>query len=187
MYARSSTPRMRAIVVAVAAFALLAGGCKTSGQTGALAGAGIGALAGGIIGDGEGAVIGAAVGTGVGYLIGNNMDKKKAEEMSAKSPEADHPEVGPLGGTKWTVESVEPKDAVPPFVLKMIEFGPNGHVVTTTTLPEGDIVVAKENYRVVDDMLVVNKPGMLINAKYQIDGDLLIVNAQQFRAVLRKL
>ncbi len=178
--------RLAVVLTACVAVGLL-GGCATKAKTGALAGAGIGALAGGIIGEGEGAVVGAAVGTGVGYLIGNQADKKKAEELAAKSEAGDHAEVGPLGGTKWTVESVEPKDAVEPFVLKMIEFAPNGHVVTTTTLPSGKIVVAAENYRVVGDMLVVNKPGMLINAQFSIHGQLLIVNAQQFRAVLRKL
>jgi hypothetical protein len=176
------------VLSCVAAAALLvSGACATAKGTGALAGAGIGGLAGAIIDDGTGAVIGAAIGTGVGYIIGDQVDEKKALEMSQASPVGDHTEVGALGGTRWAVLSIEPKDVAPPFASKVVEFGPNGHVTTTTTLPSGDLVVANENYRVIDDMLVMNKPGYIINAKYAIDGDQLMVNADDFRAVLRRL
>ena len=58
---------------------ILAAGCESDAQTGALigaaAGAGVGQLAGG---DTEATLIGAAVGGGTGYIIGNEGDKKKA-------------------------------------------------------------------------------------------------------------
>ena len=73
--------QVRTIVIAVASILtlLLAAGCETEGQTGALigtaAGAGIGQLAGR---DTESTLIGAAVGGGIGYLLGNEGDKRTA-------------------------------------------------------------------------------------------------------------
>ena len=44
-----------------------------------------------------------------------------------------------------------------------------------------------ERYRVVGKALIVNKPGYLINATYGISGNELIVSADDFRAVLKRL
>jgi hypothetical protein len=49
------------------------------------------------------------------------------------------------------------------------------------------MTVTEERYRIVGDTLIINKPGYLINAEYQISGDELIVNCEQFRAVLRRI
>lgn len=169
---------------------VLVGGCATRSGTGALAGGGIGALAGQAIGHStEATLIGAAVGTGIGYIVGNEMDKKKAQEMSRASQanNYDHNEVGPLGGTKWQVVSVAPRNRVPVFTSKIIEFWPNGHCGTTTTYPDGRVETSRETYRVVGNTLIVNKPGYLINARYSISGNEMIVDADEFRAVLRRL
>jgi uncharacterized protein YcfJ len=178
------------ILAVCIALVVVVGGCATRAGTGALAGGGIGALAGQAIGHSTGAtLIGAAVGTGVGYIVGNEMDKKKAQEMSqaTKANNYDHSEVGPLGGTKWQVMSIAPKDRVPAFTSKIVEFGPRGHVTTTTTFPNGKVEVFKETYRVVGDTLIVNKPGYLINAKYAVKGNEMVVDAQDFSAVLTRL
>ena len=165
-------------------------GCETGGQTGALAGGGIGALAGQAIGGNtESTLIGAAVGTGIGYMIGNEKDKEKAKEMNqkTKSHNYTHTEVGPLGGTRWLVADISPKSRVTPYISKIIEFRPYGRVITTTTNPDGTVDVTDERYRVVGDTLVVNKPGLLINAQYGISGDQMIVSAEDFRAVLKRM
>ena len=60
-------------------------------------------------------------------------------------------------------------------------------MVTTTTRPDGKVEMSEETYRVVGDTLIVNKPGYLINAKYRITGDEMIVSAQDFSAVLKRL
>ena len=178
------------ILVTVVMIIGLMEGCATKGQTGALGGAGIGALAGQLIGGStEATLIGAAVGTGVGYIVGNEMDKKKAQEMSAKQ-KGDlyrHDEVDPLGNTRWQVKDIVPKDRVPEFASKIIEFGPHGWVKTTTTLPDGKVIVSDESYRVVGNTLIVNKPGYLINATYGIQGNEMIVSADDFRAVLIRM
>lgn len=166
-----------------------AGGCATGGQTGALAGSGIGALAGQAIGGDTGAtLIGAAVGAGVGYLIGNEQDKKHASAMSAAqgSPPT-HDEVGPLGGTRWRVVSINPSSVVPPYASKVLEFRPDGRVVTTTTGTDGAVESWDETYRVVDRTLIINKPGYLINARFDISGRQLTVSAEEFSAVLERL
>ena len=169
---------------------LVAGGCETSAQTGALGGAGIGALAGQAIGGStQATLIGAAAGAGIGYIIGNEKDKKEAREKSqaSKSHNYTHTEVSPLGGTQWQLISLRPSDVVPPYTSKMLEFRPDGRVITTTTKPDGQIDVFNERYRVVGSTLIVNKPGYLINARFSISGGELIVDAEEFRAVLKRL
>ena len=153
-------------VYAVAALLLtLVGGCATSGQTGALVGGGLGAITGQLIGATTGSTLaGAAIGTGIGYIIGNEADKKKAEKMSqaSKSANYNHQEVAPLGGTKWKVIDIAPKDRAPKFASKTLEFGPEGHLTTRTTLADGKKQVDIENYRVVGDIIIINKPGYLV-------------------------
>jgi len=170
--------------------AVFAVGCETGGKTGALVGSGIGALAGQAIGGNtESTLIGAAVGTGIGYMIGNEKDKKHAEEMNreAKAHDYTHNEVGPLGGTRWLVVDIAPKDRVPPYASKIVEFRPHGRVITTTTNPDGSVDITDERYRVVGTALIVNKPGLLVNATYGIAGNEMIVSAEDFRAVLKRV
>lgn len=164
--------------------------CSTSGQTGALAGGGIGALAGQAIGrDTESTLIGAAVGTGIGYIIGNEKDKKHAADLTAasSSPKPSHNEVGSLGGTRWRLTGLTPSDTVPPYSSKIVEFRPDGRAITTTTKPNGNVDVMDETYRVVDDVLIMNKPGYLINARIKRTGDQMTVTADRFNASLERL
>ncbi|MEM7227561.1 MAG: glycine zipper domain-containing protein [Planctomycetota bacterium] len=178
---------MASVIVAVSVWTA---GCETGGQTGALAGGGIGALVGQAAGgDTEATLIGAGIGAGIGYLIGNEEDKKQAREMSARSapPTYAHSDTGSLGGTSWKLVSLVPRDVVPEFVSKTVEFRVDGRALTTTTKPDGDVEVYDESYRVVNDTLIVNKPGYIINARYQVSGNQLVVNAEDFSAVLERL
>jgi len=72
------------------ALAVMCGGCETGGQTGALAGAGVGALAGQVIGGNtEATLIGAGVGALSGYVIGDQVEKsedRKREEWGSGNP-----------------------------------------------------------------------------------------------------
>lgn len=73
--------KIKTVMLAIALLGLLiATGCQSDAQTGALigtaAGAGIGQLAGGHT---ESTLIGAAVGGGVGYILGNEQDKQKTQ------------------------------------------------------------------------------------------------------------
>jgi len=207
---RVSISTQRAAVVAAAALlgALLTlpAGCRTDAQTGLVAGAGIGALMGQAIGGNTaGTLIGTAVGGGIGYIIGNERDKARSEQMwqsqqaqQATAPASAasavgggarpvHTEVAPLGGTRWMLVSVNPRDAAPPHASLLVEFRENGRVLTTTTLKNGMVEVADESYRVVGETLIVNRPGYLINARFSISGGELIISADRFSAVLRRL
>jgi hypothetical protein len=168
------------LTIYVCATIVTIGGCQTRTQTGTLAGAGIGALAGNLIGgDSKATLIGAAIGTGAGYLIGNAQDKKAAKAYDMSQPT-------PLTGTKWKVASLVKADT-PEYTAIFVEFKPDGKVVTTRHEPGGTMTVTEERYRIVGNTLIINKPGYLINADYQISGNELIVNCEQFRAVLRRI
>ena len=181
--------RIKSFFIMVALLSLLAtAGCESQGQTAALIGTGIGALAGQAIGGDTGAtLVGAAVGGGIGYIIGNEKDKEHAKEMSQAQQMPTHNEVGLLGGTRWIVDSLYPKNAVPAYVLKIVEFKTNGRVITTTTKPDGHVVLFDETYRVVGNTLIINKPGYLVNARFGVSGNQLTVSAEDFSAVLRRL
>lgn len=165
-------------------------GCATSAQTGALGGAGAGALMGQLIGHSTGAtLIGSGIGLGLGYLIGNEMDKKKAQEMSAKTKANNysHDETGDLGGTRWKQTSIYPKPHEPESGVVVLEFQREGHLITTTTYRDGTVDVEDERYRVVGSTLVINRPGYLINAKYNIDGSVLVIDSEKYSAVYQRL
>ncbi len=152
---------------------------KSSTKT-ALLGAGIGGLAGQAIGrNTTGTLIGAGVGAGVGYIIGNEKDKKAAQSYN-------YSEKTPLTGTAWKVVSLDMPEK-PPYETMTVAFEPDGNVVTTKYEPDGGKTVSSEKYRVVGDTLIINKPGYLINAKYRVTGNEMIVDCEQFHAVLQRI
>lgn len=164
--------------------AWLLGGCATKGRTGALAGGGVGAIIGQAAGRStEATLIGAAVGTGIGYIIGNEMDKKEAAALESRNAVPDN---RPLAGTAWKVISLV-RDEPLPYRSIVVEFRNDGRVITTRTLPRGDVVRSDEAYRVVGSTLIVNKPGYIVNATFRIDGREMIVEAPKVRAVLERV
>jgi hypothetical protein len=170
---------MRAIV---ASCAILVAGCATQAGSGAAIGTGIGALAGQLIGgDTEATLIGSAVGAGIGYLIGNERDKQSAAQMRAAEV------TGGLGGTRWEVVDWSPREGRVAFSSKIVEFYPDGRVVTTTTFPGGASQVDNESYRVAGDTLIVNKPGYIVNYRYAVDGGRMMLTAERMRATLRRI
>ena len=183
--------RTRSLSFAFAALLIGAlAACQNSAQTGALVGTGIGALAGQAIGgDTAGTLIGAGVGAGVGYIIGNEQDKAKAAEMSeaSKGSNYDHDEDAPLAGTRWRVVEVSIFEEIDAPQPDIVEFRADSRVVTTSKNADGTLDVAEEHYRVVDDTLIINYPGYMINAKYEIKDDELVVVCRQFRVVLERM
>jgi uncharacterized protein YcfJ len=177
--------RLRQLAVPACIAISVVGGCATKGRSGAAIGGGLGGIIGQAAGrDTESTLIGAAVGTGIGYIIGNEADKKEAREMEARG--YSYHRSTPLSGTTWKVISLV-ADKQPAYDTIVVEFRRNGRVITTKTEPGGKVIRYDERYRVVGETLIINKPGYLINATYRIDGDDLIVDAEQLRAVLRRL
>jgi hypothetical protein len=153
-------------------------------------GGGLGALFGQAIGgDTESTLIGGAIGATIGHVIGNKKDKKHAEELAEKTKDDEyhHQEVDALGGTRWQLKDITPKDLVPEFKTKIVYFREDGSLETITTDADGELTLSKETYRVVDNTLVVNKPGYIVNARFKIDEDLLIVSTNEFSAVLKRI
>lgn len=179
---------MNRIIVSLAFAAVVAGCATTDAGKGAAWGAGIGAIAGGLYGGhGSDALIGAAVGTGIGYVVGNESDKKKAEQMSARSaPAYTHNETGPFGGTAWRLVDWAPKTGKEEFASKVVAFGADGWVTTTTTNKDGRTATDRESYRVVGNTLIVNKGDYLVNYRFTLQGDQLTVDSEKMRAVLRR-
>ncbi|MBT8484623.1 MAG: glycine zipper 2TM domain-containing protein [Phycisphaerales bacterium] len=181
----------RTLRTAAGLFAIIAVlGCQSSAQTGGLIGSGVGALAGQAIGGNtEATLLGTAIGAGVGFIIGNEEDKQRARSMSAstRSMHYAHSEVGVLGGTRWKTVSLAPVGVGDPYVSKILEFRRDGRVITTTTRPDGEVDIMNERYRVVGRTLIINRAGYLVNAEFGIAGDELIISAEEFRAVLRRL
>jgi len=183
MVNRSAFCRLASLLAVVCGL-LLAGGCQTAKGTGALAGGGIGTVIGAVAGDTQGAIIGAAIGTGVGYIIGDQVDEQRAKEIEAGKGK---PEVSPLGGTKWKLTSVTTAEKVTPYVSKVVEFRPDAHVITTTTKADGQVEVFDESYRVSGTTLIINKPGYMVNAKYRLESNRLVLEDAKFSALLERL
>lgn len=163
--------------------------CQNTAQKAAVGGAGLGALVGALAGESaEGALIGAGVGTGIGYIIGNEMDKKKAEELTAQLAAQPQyvPPPDPFTGTSWQLISAKP-DLNPPVRSLIASFGGDGYVKTTRILESGQMEESRERYRVVDNILIINRPGYLINATFMIDGDTVTLQNQDRNAVFKRV
>lgn len=168
------------VTICICALAFSIGGCQTRAQTGSALGAGIGALAGQAIGrNTKATLIGTAIGAGAGYLIGNDQDKKAAKAYDFSQPTA-------LTGTKWKVISLVMEEK-PEFETMTVEFRPDGKIVTTRYESGGTMTITEERYRIVGNTLIINKSDYLINAKYRIDGNEMIVDCERFRAVLKRI
>lgn len=182
--------RAISLIIVIGCIALATAGCANQARTGAVGGAGLGALAGQAIGrDTAGTLIGAGVGLGLGYIIGNEMDKEKATTKNQSTPPTEyrHSEVGPLGGTRWKVTSVNPQGAWGTYTSKVVEFGPTGRLMVTTTNTDGSVDVTNEHYRVVGNTLIVNRPGYLVNGRYAIQEGQLIVDIEKSSIMLQRL
>ena len=155
---------------------LMVPGCQTSRGTGALAGGGVGALIGGAAGGWQGAAIGGAIGIGTGYIIGNEVDKAKAESYSAVPAE----ELRPFSGTRWELTELQTATPGPAYDRVTIDFGRGGTLVTRKTR-DGRTTETFESYRVVGGVLIVNKPGYIINARYSLTGDTLHLSDTNLR------
>ena len=159
---------------------LVVSGCDSSAKTDALIGTGVGALVGQAVGgDTSSTLVGAGVGAGVGYLIGNHQDKKAAEKH-------DYNSATPLTGTKWTVTDLTMKDK-PQYQSMTVEFTKDGKIVTTQINLDGTKKIEEERYRIVDQALVIHKTDYIVNATYALYGNELIITADDFKAVLKRI
>ena len=153
--------------------------------TGAAAGAGVGAIAGQIIGHNTaGTLIGAGVGAGLGYIIGNEMDK--SETSKRQNVTAD--ETKPLADTTWQIVKVTPKPKQKdPYTSRISHFQPNGTVISTLMKPDGKVETTRERYRIVGTTLIINHDNYVVNARFQINGNQMILDTGEYSMVLQRL
>ena len=79
-----------------------------------------------------------------------------------------------------------PKSGKEVFKSKTFTFGKDGWLTTSTTNKDGRKTTDRENYRVVDNTLIVNKGDYLLNFKFAIQGDQLTVDSEKLRAILKR-
>jgi hypothetical protein len=158
-------------IIALALLLAVVPACETGRQTGALTGAGIGGIVGGAAGGWKWAAIGAAAGAAGGYIIGNESDRAAAKNYSSV-PEN---ELQPLAGTRWELTNVV-SDMPRKYQAFAAEFRPDGTLMTNATLMDGTQKSDQERYRIVGDILIVNKPDYVLNFNWQLDGDTLTVS-----------
>lgn len=198
--------RSLCLLMLCAALALdLSGGSATAQETkkSTVKGAGIGALLGQAIGkDTESTIVGGVIGAGVGRIVGKEKEKAQAAQsappVDATAPPkattlpapAPAPEPDPalaLPNTIWKLDKLQPKDRVPAFFSKIITFRPDNYLQTLTTDPEGNVTLSEESYSAVGNTIVVNKPEYTIQARFKLDGDQLIISAEDFSAILKRI
>ena len=119
------------------------------------------------------------VGAGAGYLIGNHQDKKAAAEH-------DYSTATPLSGTEWTLSDLTMENK-PQYQSYTVKFTKDGKIVSTLIKPDGTKKIEEERYRIVDDTIVVHKTDYIINAKYALYGNELVITTDKFKAVLKKI
>lgn len=180
---QADTTRRRRFAALLCACAAIGAGCQTRGQTGAVAGAGVGALIGQAVGGNTTAtLIGAGIGTGVGYIIGNEQDKQAAEQRQVVTTQ----ETYPLAGTTWQVVSWIPTDTKK-FRSAEVSFYSNGTMRSTETLLDGQNIEKNERFRIVGQTLIVTGTGFLVNSRFSMRGNELILDTERVSVVLRRV
>lgn len=159
-------------------------GCSTGAGTGSLLGAGLGTLIGeGVRKPGDKSagdvLVGGGIGAGLGWLLGDSADKAEAQ----KRQRATAAEMAPLAGTTWRVVSFEcgPEE---PFQSMATQFGADGTVTTTTVGLDGRTQTDTERYRVVGGTLIINDRDYVINARFRLEGNNMLLDAGDCQVVL---
>lgn len=94
----------------------------------------------------------------------------------------------PFVGTSWQVVSVTGDQARRPRIASaVITFVDRKQVVAVRTLKSGRAESLIDGYRVVGDTLLLELDGVLINARYVLDGDRLVLVGKGFSAVLERV
>jgi hypothetical protein len=190
-------------------------GCETQRGTGTVAGAGIGALIGQAAGGNtQSTVIGAAIGAGAGHAVGSAGDRRTAErerdaaqteavlaqnraeqaEREAAIARAERNQAiapfqlppSPLNNTTWQLLTISPEPD-PPVRSMVVEFRPDGSLVTKRVYTDGSFVTESETFSVVGDTLVINRPGQVVLSQFAIAGNQLIMTCERARTVLMRV
>ncbi|MGI9344592.1 MAG: hypothetical protein ACR2QV_17320 [Gammaproteobacteria bacterium] len=187
--------RMLSIALILPLATMMLSACGTTATS---KGASLGAVVGGLTGGLGDAATGALVGGGVGYLVDRADDKQKAREQTERELRAleasrvtENPETvyrpepaNDLVGKTWRVISLVTDEPYPDYQSIVVTFQTNSKATTMTVWKSNEIETFIDNYRVVDNVLILSGEDYLVNAKYSIQDDQMVLVAEDFRAVL---
>jgi hypothetical protein len=96
------------------------------------------------------------------------------------------PDTGPLGNTKWVVASTNP----PPeetYTSMVLFFQPDGSLLETVTRTDGLVRNETSRYHVVGSTMIINKGSGDVNARFEIEGNSLIMDTGGRSMLLRRV
>lgn len=187
-------------------FVILVIACGTNNvQRKTTNGVALGALAGGLHGGGSGTVVGSATVSDAGYVIGTEQDMQiekmemERERLAIERSEVtDDPKTAyrppnrnPLVGSTWRIISIVSDQPYPEYHSMVVTFQTNSKMTTLTVLKDGKTVTFVENYRVVEDVLVItgkeDGKDYVVNGKYSIEGKQMIYVVPGYQIVLEEV
>lgn len=187
-------------------FVILVIACGTNNvQRKTTNGVALGALAGGLHGGGSGAVVGSATVSDAGYVVGTEQDmhiekmEMERERLAIERSEVtDDPKTAyrppnrnPLVGSTWRIISIVSDQPYPEYHSMVVTFQTNSKMTTLTVLKDGKTVTFVENYRVVEDVLVItgkeDGKDYVVNGKYSIEGKQMIYVVPGYQIVLEEV
>lgn len=121
---------------------------------------------------------GLGVGQSGGYIIGDAEDKKLAQTYNYNEPTL-------LTGSEWKVLAVVTRSGGQ-YESMNVDFMPGGKVITTR-FRGGKKFVFQDRYRIVgDDTIILYGPDYIVNAKFDYYTSEMVIDAKDFRVVLRR-
>jgi len=95
-------------------------------------------------------------------------------------------DVAPLGGTSWTLQSVSPQPARPLRAMT-IRFEPGGSAIVERTYEDGGTEKSQDRYQVIGSSLVVNRADPLLNARWKLTDDTLVLDSGTTQLTMGRL
>jgi hypothetical protein len=92
----------------------------------------------------------------------------------------------PLGNTTWLVTSINPKPSRP-FASMILKFRPDGKLVETTIYEGSSEQNETFSYEVIGSTLLIKKPKGEVNARFKVEGGLLVINTGDTSILLQKI
>jgi hypothetical protein len=95
-------------------------------------------------------------------------------------------DTGPLGNTRWRILNIRPR-VENLFIGTEFFFERSGVLVESAELPNNTIYTDTHRYRVLNSTLVLTKDGRTSVALFKIEGDTLIIQADNYTLTLDKV
>lgn len=95
-------------------------------------------------------------------------------------------DLGPLVNTKWLVTNMNPKPDKA-YVSMTVKFQPDGSMVQTTVSEDRSEKIDAFGYRIVGSTLLINKPKGEVNARFKMEGTLLVIDTGDVSMILQRM